>query len=130
MPQFAPVGGPGQEDFLPAKVKSFDQDQTEQHVFDLAGNVSEMCLDVYKPYSSFNPSANSKTQPLDDPGLSGVAEPPEEQELSMSCGEARSSRSERKASTFYRAGGKADESPQEVGFRLVIECPPERQRPE
>ena len=68
------------------KVSSFQQDQTDQHVFDMAGNVSELCRDVYEPYSSLDPSATSKAKPLDDPGQPEAAGRPEARPL---CGAGR-----------------------------------------
>ena len=58
---FNPYGGHSNQGFGPAEVKTFPQDQTEQHVFDLAGNVSELCLDAYKPYAELIPPGNSKS---------------------------------------------------------------------
>jgi formylglycine-generating enzyme required for sulfatase activity len=130
MPQFAPVGSAGQEDFIPfLKVGSFEKDETEQHVFDLAGNVSELCRDVYEPYSSLDLSANSKAQPLDDPGQRRKSQTPEDKNFYVVRGGSYFS-TERKARTFYRAGVKGAEAPEENGFRIVIECPPERERSE
>src|SRR5262249_53939420 len=42
----------------PVAVKSFPDDQTDQHVYDLVGNVREICADVAKPYSSLRLEQN------------------------------------------------------------------------
>ena len=111
-----------------AEVKTFPEDQTEQHVFDMAGNVSELCLDAYKPYAELIPQGNSKSQPLDNPCFRIEPGPDQTSKFQVVRGGSILS-TEKKARAFYRFGVRADESPPEIGFRLVIECPPETDRP-
>ena len=91
----------------------------------MAGNVSELCLDRYKPYAELDLAKNSEKEPLEDPGLelaSGADDPTAT--FVLRGGSFLSLPS--KATTFYRAEIVPDESTPEVGFRLVVECPPDR----
>ncbi len=106
-----------------AVVKTFPKDKTDQLVFDMVGNVSEWCLDAYKPYAEIIPRDNSKIHPWDDPSTKiDPADPA--QYCVIRGGSVRSSESKSRA--FYRGAVREDEpGPEFVGFRIVVECPPE-----
>ena len=94
----------------------------------MAGNVSELCLDRYKPYGELDLAKNNEKEPLEDPGLqlaSGANDPAAT--FVLRGGSFISL--PREATTFYRGMSvPPDESPTDVGFRVVVECPGERER--
>ena len=108
-----------------ALVMSFKLDKTDQGVFDMAGNVSELCFDRYKPYAELNLTGNSENEPLEDPGLQLT---PGAEDPAAKCvvrgGSFISQASE--STTFYRGVSAPDDPPTDVGFRIVVECPPDR----
>lgn len=107
-----------------AEVKSFPKDKTEQGVYDMVGNVSEWCLDPYRPYAEIIPADNTKDHPIDDPGAK--PDPAGTAPLRVARGGSVRS-SELKAKAFFRQVFAEDEpGPEFVGFRIVVECPPER----
>ncbi len=106
---------------LPVEVKT-SGDRTEQGVFDLAGNVRELCAEVYSPYSRFDPLKHDATERAlvirreetafpDDPNANVVVR-------GGSFLQASS-----RAYAFYRSREPAGSIPGDVGFRVVIECP-------
>jgi len=108
-----------------AVVRDFPSDRTDQGVYDMTGNVSELCLDRYKPYGELDLAKNNEKEPLEDPGLqlaSGANDPAAT--FVLRGGSFISL--PREATTFYRGVSVPDESPTDVGFRVVVECPVDR----
>jgi formylglycine-generating enzyme required for sulfatase activity len=109
----------------PVAVKSFPDDQTDQFVYDLVGNVRELCADVAKPYSSLRLEQNAPNHPMVDErpfvDLTGVD--PDGGKVKVIVRGGSYVTSERKAMAFYRSREVADDIPSDVGFRVVIECP-------
>jgi serine/threonine-protein kinase len=106
-------------------VRDFPSDRTDQGIYDMAGNVSELCLDRYKPYGELDLAKNNEKEPLEDPGLqlaSGANDPAAT--VVLRGGSFISL--PREATTFYRGVSVPDESPTDVGFRVVVECPVDR----
>lgn len=103
-------------------VKHFGSDTTDQGVYDMAGNVSELCLDRYKPYAELDLAKNNEKEPLEDPGLQLANDPAATFVLRGGSFLSRAS----EATTFYRGVSVPDESPPDVGFRVVVECPADR----
>jgi serine/threonine-protein kinase len=111
--------------FAAAVVRDFPSDRTDQGIYDMAGNVSELCLDRYKPYGELDLAKNNEKEPLEDPGLqlaSGANDPAAT--FVLRGGSFISL--PREATTFYRGASVPDESPTDVGFRVVVECPVDR----
>jgi formylglycine-generating enzyme required for sulfatase activity len=115
----------------PFAVKSFLDDQTDQHVYDLVGNVREICADVAKPYSSLRLEQNAPKHPLVDErpfvDLTGVD--PGGGKVKVIVRGGSYLMSERKAMAFSRSREVADDMPSDVGFRVVIECPSRTEEP-
>jgi serine/threonine-protein kinase len=111
--------------FSPVKVKSSPDDQTEQQVYDLVGNVREICADVAKDYSGLRLEKNAPEHPLVDErpfvDLTGVE--PGGGKVKVIVRGGSYATSERKAMAFYRSRQGADDMSSDVGFRVVIECP-------
>ncbi|WP_165230979.1 bifunctional serine/threonine-protein kinase/formylglycine-generating enzyme family protein [Aquisphaera insulae] len=107
-----------------AFVGSFEKDVTADHIFDMAGNVRELCRDGYRPYSEFIVSENTKENPLDEP-CSPLSSDGEGGAVSVAVRGSSFQQSATMSRTFFRDRFKADESSPEVGFRLVLECPPD-----
>jgi len=109
-------------------VRSFPSDKTVQGIYDMAGNVSELCLDRYRPYAELDLAKNNPEEPLEDPGLQHAYEPINRAATFVLRGGSFFSLPET-AKTFYRGGMSVpDESPTDVGFRVVVECPGEMER--
>jgi serine/threonine-protein kinase len=119
------AGQPG-----PVPVKSYaGEDETEQNVFDMTGNVREWCRDVYEPYSKIinkhkNADPAGADGPLHDPCECREPTPGEPKvRYVVRGGSFLTSLDD--AKTFQRVGVEADAQPNDLGFRVVIECPPE-----
>ena len=106
-------------------VRDFPSDRTVQGIYDMAGNVSELCLDRYKPYGKLDLAKNNEKEPLEDPGLQLAYEPIDPAATFVLRGGSFISLP-REATTFYRGVSVPDESPTDVGFRVVVECPADR----
>jgi eukaryotic-like serine/threonine-protein kinase len=117
------------DDPWPVAVKSFaGEDETDQMVFDMTGNVREWCLDVYKPYSdiikgqkptSGEPLAGGR---LVNPRVGGEPEIGDSRTDYVVRGGSFSSDSD-VALTFKRNAYPADTEDSDLGFRVVIKCP-------
>jgi serine/threonine-protein kinase len=115
-------------DFAPDEVMKFRDDKTEQGVYDMAGNLSELCLDRYRPYEALDLAKYDENAPLEDSVhelLSAASEPDASHVLRGGSFLSMAS----KATTFYRGIIGPGESAPEIGFRVVIECPSPRQGP-
>ena len=109
-------------------VRDFPSDRTEQGIYDMAGNVSELCLDRYEPYGELDLAKNNEKEPLEDPGLQLASRANAPAATFVVRGGSFLSRAS-EATTFYRGMSvPPDESPTDVGFRVVVECPGERER--
>jgi len=110
-------------------VKSFaGEDETDQKVFDMTGNVREWCLDVYNPYPVII-SQHKKSdpehvdQPLRDPCEGGEPESDNpKREYIVRGGSFLDEPDD--ARTFQRDGVSAESELNYLGFRVVIQCPP------
>jgi serine/threonine protein kinase/formylglycine-generating enzyme required for sulfatase activity len=115
------------QNFGAAEVKSFVDDETLQHIFDMAGNVREFCRDEYRPYYQILNPDNSAKNPLVDPwAVPEVAVRAEERLYVVRGGSFYSTAA--KATSFYRSAVRSGDAGavDDVGFRLVLECPPRR----
>jgi serine/threonine-protein kinase len=113
--------------FGPVEVmKFFPEDKTAQNVFDMAGNVRELCLDVYQPYSKLIKAHNSTTDPMVDPWVREEPRPDTPAVYVVRGGWFGAT--PQQAMVFQRSQVPADdpEPPNNTGFRVVIECPPAR----
>ena len=119
---------------VPVAVKSFEgEDETDQKVFDMTGNVREWCLDVYKPYSAIigqqkNADSARLIQPLHDPRVTGE---PDSDECALRYVVRGGSFNflPDDARTYQRHSVAADEQLNDLGLRIVIQCPPEIDTP-
>jgi serine/threonine-protein kinase len=109
---------------FPRPVKSFPEDQTEQGVFDMTGNVQEWCLDVYRPYAEIIAANRSPGQPLKDPRVGDEPDPANPKvEYVVRGGSYFATAND--AMVFQRSAVAADSQLNYLGFRVVIPCPPE-----
>ena len=104
-------------DVTPAPIRSYPRDRTEQGVYDLAGNVQEMCRDAWA--SSYQKRSASVLDPCTAPGDSGNVE-------YAIRGAAYSSTSDDAATTRRDDKLGEAETLENLGFRLVVECPDTR----
>jgi serine/threonine-protein kinase len=106
-------------------VGTFAGDRTDQEVFDLAGNVSEFCLDPYESYDKIINAGNSLEHPLVDPWFSGLSRP---EIIPPKCVVKGGSfwSNVQKSMAFQRRAVAAESTSEDIGFRIVIECPPAR----
>jgi serine/threonine-protein kinase len=122
-PPRARLDDPGFQGFGPSPVMSFKeegQDRTRQNVYDMVGNVRELCADVYKAYPVVDRAKNSTKNPLVDerPEVNLAAEGTKVvvRGGSFEVGEER-------ALAYQRWREPPGAIPGDVGFRVVIECP-------
>ena len=109
----------------PLPVKSFaGDDETDQHVFDMTGNVREWCLDVYKPYAQIIAKNDHPDRPLRDPVVGGGAGPDDQNVEFVVRGGSYLVDAD-SAMTFQRDGVAANVEANDLGFRVVIDCPGE-----
>ncbi len=99
----------------PVPVKSFPgEDETDQHIFDMTGNVREWCADPYRPYAELMVQDGPAKKPevfKADPAQGYVVRGGSFQVDSQA------------AKTFNRDVVQADEELADLGFRVVIDCP-------
>ena len=113
-----------------APVKSFPTDKTEQGVYDMTGNVRELCTDAYLPYDELKLAGNSADHPLVDHREKLVLDSNDAGQIKIVVRGGSYMDSPRKALTFMRDQLAADDAvPGDVGFRVVIECPSRAQQP-
>jgi formylglycine-generating enzyme required for sulfatase activity len=117
-------------EMFPVPVRSFaGEDETDQKVFDMTGNVREWCLDVYKPYPTIisehnNPAQARVNDVLHDPREGGEPEKAESKQMYVVRGGSFRSEPD-EARTFQRNAVAAYEELYDLGFRVVLQCPPE-----
>ena len=123
---WASLENPDDVTFAPVPVKSYkDSDKTGQGVYDMVGNVRELCVDAYIPYTELPLADNSASNPLVnerrpvDIEAKGI-------KMVVRGGSFRTS--EAKARAFYRKADSPTDIPDDVGFRVAIECPPEAEK--
>ncbi|HKI20961.1 MAG TPA: SUMF1/EgtB/PvdO family nonheme iron enzyme, partial [Isosphaeraceae bacterium] len=105
-------------------VEAFLKDKTEQGVYDMTGNVRELCADAYKPYDDLKLSANSADHPLIDQRETLLLDSSEKGQIKVVVRGGSYMGTARKAMTFMRDKLSIDDDvPSDVGFRVVIECP-------
>jgi serine/threonine-protein kinase len=113
---------------FPRPVKSFTEDQTDQRVFDMTGNVQEWCLDVYRPYVEIIAANQNPGQPLLDPRV-GVEPDSAESKAEYVVRGGSYYVTANDAMVFQRAAVAANSQLNHLGFRVVIPCPPEPGEP-
>jgi serine/threonine-protein kinase len=117
-------------DFHPVAVKKSKRDRTEQGVYDMVGNVSELCADVARPYAAIQPEKHQKPEDAYEDRREliemGPTDPAKAKIKVIVRGGSFMTEID-EAMVFLRDATSIDESPGTVGFRVVIECPP---RPE
>jgi serine/threonine-protein kinase len=113
---------------FPQPVMTFPEDQTDQKVFDMTGNVREWCLDVYRPYAAILAASPSPGQPWPDPRVGDEPEAAEPKVKYVARG-GSSLETANEAMVFQRYAESADEQLSYLGFRVVIPCPPELGEP-
>jgi len=108
---------------FPVPVKTFaGEDETDQHVFDMTGNVREWCLDVYKPYDKIITENQNPGRPIHDaPDLSESGSKDPNLEFVVRGGSYLVDADA--AMTFQRDGVAASVEANDLGFRVVIDCP-------
>jgi serine/threonine protein kinase/formylglycine-generating enzyme required for sulfatase activity len=121
---WARLEDPSANDFSPVPSyppgKRYSKDQTQQHVFDMVGNVRELCADPYVSYTELNLAGNSFKNPLvDQRGVVDVNAP----NIKIVIRGGSFQIPEDHATAFYRWGEAPRKIPSDVGFRVVIECP-------
>jgi formylglycine-generating enzyme required for sulfatase activity len=104
-------------DITPAPVRSYPKDRTEQGVFDMTGNVQEMCRDAW--VSSYKKSPAAVLDPC------ALPIDPEKVVFSIRGG-AYSSTADDCATTRRDDKLPATDVAENLGFRLVVECPDTR----
>jgi eukaryotic-like serine/threonine-protein kinase len=113
-----------------APVKTFPTDKTEQGVYDMTGNIRELCADAYQPYDELKLAANSADHPLIDRREKLVLDSSESAQIKIVVRGGSHMDTPRKAITFMRDRLAADDDvPADVGFRVVIECPSRAEQP-
>jgi len=102
-------------------VKFFEDDKTEQDVFDMVGNVREWCVDDFKKYSEIIPApGNTLDHPLEDAAPRKPFDPTRKYVVRGGCFEVDLPQ---ELTTFYRHAMDPSVPTEYVGFRVVIECP-------
>jgi serine/threonine-protein kinase len=105
----------------PVQVRSYDKDQTEQHVFGMGGNVREWCLDTYRPYSEL---VVGRKQPIkDDPESVRPGPKEDEEKLNIAVRGGSFLTYMDQSQVFNRGAERADTETFDLGFRVVIPCP-------
>ncbi len=106
----------------PAEVMKTLSDKTDQGVFDMTGNVREICADLYEPYSVLDPEKHASTEnPVQDQRESDATSEDAKAKVVVRGGSFLTPMSQ--AYAFYRWRETADAIPDDVGFRVVLECP-------
>jgi serine/threonine protein kinase/formylglycine-generating enzyme required for sulfatase activity len=113
----------GDAPLSPLPVKSFPEDQTDQKVFDMTGNVQEWCLDAYRPYADIA-AIKSPGQPWQDLPVGDEPDPANPKAEYVARGGSYLV-SANDATVFQRNAVSADSQLNYLGFRVVIPCPPE-----
>jgi len=109
----------------PVPVKSYQgEDETDQKVLDMTGNVREWCHDVYKPYAEIIAENKNRDQPLHDFRVGGEPETDAPDLKYVVRGGSFMDYPEA-AMAFQRDGVPASGVYNYVGFRVVIQCPAE-----
>jgi eukaryotic-like serine/threonine-protein kinase len=111
-----------QQDDKPKSVDDFPEDATGQHVLGMTGGVLEFCADVYKPYGELDLTRFSPRNPLVDRRDHALPKG-DEFKVVVKGGSFLLKQSESKA--YLRKAVLASERTGYIGFRVVIECPPE-----
>ncbi|MFO0890566.1 MAG: bifunctional serine/threonine-protein kinase/formylglycine-generating enzyme family protein [Isosphaeraceae bacterium] len=108
-------------DPFPLPVKSFvGEDETDQEVFDMTGNVREWCLDRYRPYDEL--LRESRDPVLRDPGL-GQETATVDLAAKYVVKGGSSLVNPEAAMTFQRDAAVGSSELNDLGFRVVLRCP-------
>jgi serine/threonine-protein kinase len=104
----------------PAQVTEYPSDVTLQKVRGMVGNVRELCADAYEPYAALKPAERTEKNPLvDDRKLVDLAAP----KVKVVARGGSFHTGEDRAMAFFRWAVAPRDVPDDVGFRVVIECP-------
>ncbi len=104
----------------PAEARTFDKDKTAQDVYDMTGNVRELCADAYEPYDKLPLADISREHPLVD--RRPTAMPDSVGTRIVVRGGSFLDRPQ-KALSFMRDRLGVEDFSNYIGFRVVIECP-------
>ncbi len=122
----AHLSGNEDDKFPPMKmVKFYDRgrDETQQGVYDLIGNLRERCRDGYQSYEATMQGSREKERALQDPIIpSAPGKEGEEAKYVVRGGSFLTTPQE--ARTYYRDALEGSKRLTDLGFRMVIECPP------
>ena len=118
-------GGEAELDPYPMPVMSYKdgKDETQQGVFDMTGNARERCRDGYRSYLSLVKEMTSPEDKLRDPFSPAVASADDNTLKGVVRG-GSFQRIADEALTYQREAEEASNREIDLGFRLVIECPP------
>jgi serine/threonine-protein kinase len=110
-------------DPFPVPVMTYKgEDETDQKVFDMTGNVREWSLDAYRPYKQIIAENPDPKQPLRDPRVGSGDHVVSSKEMYVVRGGSFLLEANR-AMTFQRDSEEASLQNQDLGFRVVLECP-------
>lgn len=98
------------------------EDETDQKVFDMTGNVREWCLDIYRPYGQIIAENPDPRTPLCDPREGSWDHVANGKDMYVVRGGSFLLDSNR-AMTFQRDSEEASLQNQDLGFRVVLESP-------
>ncbi|MBV8487325.1 MAG: SUMF1/EgtB/PvdO family nonheme iron enzyme, partial [Planctomycetaceae bacterium] len=98
------------------------EDETDQKVFDMTGNVREWCLDLYRPYGQIIAENPNPKMPLRDPREGSWDHVANGKDMYVVRGGSFLLDSNR-AMTFQRDSEEASLQNQDLGFRVVLETP-------
>ena len=122
----AHLSGNEDDKFPPMKmVKFYDKgrDETQQGVYDLIGNVRERCRDGYQAYEATMQGSRDKEGALQDPVIP-PAPGKEGEEMKYVVRGGSFLTTPQEARTYYRDALEGSKRLTDLGFRMVIECPP------
>jgi eukaryotic-like serine/threonine-protein kinase len=112
---------------VPAAVKSFGketEDRTAQGIYDMAGNVRELCVDEYRPYGAIAPGKHqTPSRALVDDRTRDEPKQADPGSFKVAVRGGSFQTREAKSMAFRRGLVTSNDVPADVGFRLVIECP-------
>jgi eukaryotic-like serine/threonine-protein kinase len=122
VPLKANLDNPAQNLGKPQPVDVFPEDATEQHVLGMTGSVQELCVDEYKPYGQLNLTKFSSSAPRVDRRDDVL---PRLNDFKVVVKGGSFNLRQSKAKAFLRTTINASDRSDSIGFRVVIECPPE-----
>ena len=114
----------------PTPGKEHPKDKTGQGVYDMTGNVRELCADAYRSYAELDLNGNTSDHPYIDHREEIDLNSSGSGQIKVVVRGGSFMDQPRKALTFMRDRVAVDDDvPSYVGFRVVIECPSWEDRP-